>query len=109
MEESGKELTALTPAELEAIKEETTLNAKEAAQGEHLVCMFLLLPDDERYGPLKTQLDVNFLMGKQEYHSDVLTSKRLMTDFVPATGVSETQAPGEWFIQRGLHRDKGRE
>ena len=50
-------------------------------------CLFLLLTDNERYGPLKTQLDNNFLMGKQEYPSDVLAAKRLMTDFVPATGV----------------------
>ena len=36
--------------------------------------------------PSKAQLDYNFLMGKQEYPSDVLTAKGLMTDFVPATG-----------------------
>ena len=33
------------------------------------------------------QLDNNFLMGKQEYPSDDLVAKRLMTDFVLATGV----------------------
>ena len=54
VEDPGKELTALTPYELEAIKEEATLNAKEAAQGEYLACLFLLLADDEGYGPLKT-------------------------------------------------------
>ena len=89
VEESGKVLTALTPADLEAIEEEATLYAKETTQGEYLVCLFLLLADTERYGPIKTQLDNNFLMGKQEYPSNVLAAKRLMTDCVPATGVVE--------------------
>ena len=86
VEETGRDLVGLTAIELEAIETETTASAKEAAQGEYLVCLFLLLADNERYGPLKTQLDNNFLMGKQEYPSDVLTTKRRMTDFVPATG-----------------------
>ena len=45
--------------------------------------------DDERYEPLKTQLDNNFLMGEHTYPSNVLAAKRLMTDSVPATGVVE--------------------
>jgi len=85
-EETGRDLTELTAAELETIKTEATTSAKEAAQGEYFACLFLLLADDERYGPLKTQPNNNFLMGKQEYPSDVLAAKRLMTDFVPATG-----------------------
>ena len=40
---------------------------------------------DERHGPLKTQLDNTFLMGDQEYPSNVLMAKRLVTDFVPTT------------------------
>ena len=87
VKETGMELVKLSEAELKKINEEATTNAKEAAQGEYLACLFLLLADDERYGPLKTQLDNNFLMGKQEYPSDVLAAKRLMTDFVPATSV----------------------
>ena len=50
------------------------------------MCLFLLLADDERYGPLKVQLDNNFLMVEQEYPSNVLAAKRLRTDFIPATG-----------------------
>ena len=45
-----------------------------------------LTPRAQLYGPLKMQLDNNFLMGKQEYPSNVLLAKRLMTDFVAATG-----------------------
>ena len=101
----------LTPANLEEIEEEATLNAKEEAQGEYLACMFLLMANDERYGPLNTQLDNTFLMGKQEYPNNVLATNRLMTDFVPATGVvtqkrqesgpsgvsfMETKGKGEW-------------
>ena len=81
-----KDLAALTVTELETIETEATTSAKEAEQREYLACLFLLLVDDERYSPLKTQLDNNFLMGKQEYPSNVLAAKRLMTDFVPATG-----------------------
>ena len=87
LEESGKELTALTPDELQAIIEEANLNAKEEAQGYYPTCLFLVLADNERYDPLKMQLDNNFLIGKQEYSSDVLAAKNLMTDFVQATGV----------------------
>ena len=65
LKESGMELAKLTQAKLKMIEEEATMNAKEAAQGEYLVCLFLLLTDDERYGPLKAQLDTNFLMEKQ--------------------------------------------
>ena len=82
----GKELSTLSTDELKEIDEAAILDAKEAAQNEYLACLFLLLAEDERYGPLKTQLDNNFLMEEQEYPSDVLAAKRLMTDFVPATG-----------------------
>ena len=47
--------------------------------------MFLLYTDDERCAPLRTQLDNQLLMVEQKYPGDVLTAKRLMTDFVPAT------------------------
>ena len=87
VEETGQDLAALAAAELETTETEATMNTKEAAQGEYFACLFLLLVDDERYGPLKTQLDNNFLMGKQEYPSNVLSAKRLMPDFVPVTGV----------------------
>ena len=85
VEGTGKDLAELTAAEPKTIETETTTAAKEAAQGEYLTCLFLLLVDDERYGPLKTQLNNNFLMEKQEYPSDVLAAKRLMTYFVPAS------------------------
>ena len=53
VEDSGKELAALLPVELKAIQEVTTLSTKEAVPGAYMVCIFLLLADDERYGPLK--------------------------------------------------------
>jgi hypothetical protein len=86
VEESGKELSELSSTELKVIKEATVLAAKEAATGEYLVCLFLLMAEDERYGPLKTQLDNNFLIGEQEYSSNVLAANWMMTDFVPTTG-----------------------
>ena len=75
LEKTGKELSELTPAEVKAVKKAATVAEEEAATGEYLVCLFLLLADNERYGPLKTQLDTIFLMGEQEYPSDVLAVK----------------------------------
>ena len=54
VEGTGKDLAELTAAEIDTIKTEATTAAKEAVQGEYLACLFLLLADDERYGPLKT-------------------------------------------------------
>ena len=85
LEKRGNELSKLTPAELKVVEEEEILTAKEAAPGEYLTCLFLLLADDERYEPLNLQLDNNFLMGEQEYPSSVLTAQQLMMDFVPTT------------------------
>ena len=60
--------------------------ARESTEGEYLACLFLLLADDDRFGPLTTQLDNNFIMGEQEYPRDVLAAKSLMTDFSPPIG-----------------------
>ena len=104
VEESGKELAVLTSDELKAFDEAATLSAKGVAQGEYLVCLCILLTDHERYGPLQTQLDNNFLMGEQEYPSNVLTAKSLMTDSVLATGAvklvmgSIPSDGGQWTI-----------
>ena len=86
MEKSGKELGLLTSAKLDVIKGAATLSARETATGDYMLCMLLLLADNERYGPLKTQLDNIFLMEEQEYTSNILAAKRLMTDVVLATG-----------------------
>ena len=83
MEELEKELAALLSGELKTIEETVTFSAKEGAQGEYLAYLaylFLRLADNQRYGPLNTQLDTNFLMEEQEHPSDVLSVKRLMTD-----------------------------
>ena len=40
--------------------------------------------DNNRFGPLKTNLDNNFLMGGQEDSSDVLRVKRLTLVIIPA-------------------------
>ena len=61
VEDLGKELTALTSDELKEINEAATLNAKQAAQGGYMTCLFLLLADDEneRYGPLNVSNNFN--------------------------------------------------
>ena len=67
VEESRKELVLLTSDKLKAIDKAATLCVKEAAQGEYLACLFLLLTDSERYGPLKKYLDNNVLIEEQKY------------------------------------------
>ena len=44
------------------------------------------MADNGRYKLLNTELENNFLMGKQEYPTTILASKRLMTDFQPTGG-----------------------
>ena len=48
VDELGKELSALTSDELRVTEEAATLVAKNAATGEYLACLFLLLADNER-------------------------------------------------------------
>ena len=57
--------------------------ASESACTEYLACLFLLMSDDERFKMFKKTLNDNFLLGRQEYPKDVLSLKRLMTDFDP--------------------------
>jgi hypothetical protein len=87
----GKKLKDLLATELTGIEEKATKGAKEAATGEYLTSLVLLLAGNERYGLLKTQLDNNFLMGKHQCSWDVLPAKRLLTDFIPATGAPKRQ------------------
>ena len=45
------------------------------------------MADDGWYKPIKTELEKNFLMGKQEYPTTILVAKRLMKDFQPTEGL----------------------
>ena len=83
---SNTDVTSLDDAAKNALKKKHEKPARESLAGEYLACLFLLLADDNRFGPLKTQLDNNFMMGKQEYPRDVLSAKRLMTNFSPPVG-----------------------
>ena len=53
----------------------------ESSCEEYLVCLFLLLADEERFKPAKEELINNYLLGKQEYLANILVAKRLITDF----------------------------
>ena len=59
--------------------------ARESSSSEYLACLFLLLADNHRFKPLKREINNNFLMGGEngQYPKDVLSAKRLMTDFSP--------------------------
>ena len=86
MVKSNTDVASLDDAAKDALKKKFEKPARESLAGEYLDCLFLLLADDNRFGPLKTQLENNFLMGEHEYPRDVLAAKRLMTDFSPPIG-----------------------
>ena len=75
-------ILALSSAE----KAELDGAAKTASCEEYLGSLFLLMSDDTRFKPLKTQLENNYILGKQEYPHTVLAAKRMMADYVPASG-----------------------
>ena len=47
---------------------------------EFLACLFIMMADNGRYKPLKTQLENDFLLGKLHYPKTVVKSKRLLSD-----------------------------
>ena len=61
--------------------------AIESAYGKYLAYLPLLLSDNNRFSSLKTTLDNNFLVRKQEYPEDMFSAKRLITNYVLTRGV----------------------
>ena len=55
---TGKLLVVLTNNKVKALENAVIKAAKKAATGEHLACLLLLLVDDNRFGPLKTKLNI---------------------------------------------------
>ena len=68
------------------LKKNMEYTAMASSFKEYLTCLFLLMADNGRYKPLNTELENNFLLGKQEYPTNTLAAKRLMTDFQPTGG-----------------------
>ena len=103
---SNIDVTALDDNAKKALQEKHEKPARDSASGEYLACLFLLLADNDRFGPLKLQLDNNFLVGEQEYPKDVLAAKRLMTNFSPPIGTKKqarekVQATDVAFVEAG--------
>ena len=106
---SNTDVSSLDDAAKNTLKKQHEKPARESLAGEYLACLFLLLADDNMFGPLKTQLDNNFLMGEQEYPRDVLAAKRLMNDFSPPVGSTKptrekVPATDVAFVERGRRR-----
>ena len=106
---SNIDVTALDDAAKKALAAKHKKPARESAAGEYLACLFLLLADNDRFRPLKLQLDNNFLMGEQEYPRDVLAAKRLMTNFSPPIGTTKqarekVPATDVAFVERGRNQ-----
>ena len=59
------DVTQLTDAEKAMLTKKFEKPARESSLAEYRACLFLLLADDNRFKPLKTQMDNNFLMGEQ--------------------------------------------
>ena len=72
---------AMGETDKKAIQSKAIKSAKEA----YLACLFILVADNERYGGVKTALEDNYLLGKQEYPQDLLAAKRLLADFKGAS------------------------
>ena len=107
MEELGKELDALMSSKLNVIEEAATLSANEAATGEYLVCLFLLLVDDERYGPHQDVVRQQFLGGRAGVPQQRPDGQEADDGFCSGDRRCEAQALGEWLVGRGLCGDKG--
>ena len=65
------------PADKKVMETEALKTSKQA----YLACLFMLMADEDWYGGVKSTLDDNYLLGKQEYPQDLLASKRLLADF----------------------------
>ena len=61
-----------------------TVEALETSKWVFLAFSFLLIADNDRYGEVKAVLGNSYLLGKQEYTSDLLAVKRLLADFKDA-------------------------
>ena len=86
---TNTDFTTLDDAAKEALKTKFKEPARESSSSEYLACLFLLLADNDRFEPLKREINNAFLMGGEtkQYPKDVLTAKRLMTDFSPPIAV----------------------
>ena len=73
-------------------KEDILLRIEEEAMAcscdEFLACIFIMMADDSRYKPLKTQLENDFLLGKLHYPQTVVAAKSLLSDYKMDTKLS---------------------
>ena len=74
-------LAAMSPAEKLALENCLQKEVMESSCEEYLACLFLLLAYEERFNPVITKLNNNYLLRKQEYLANVMAAKQLMTDF----------------------------
>ena len=65
-------IEALNDAEKEALEKKSEKPAQESATAEYLACLFLLLADDDRFKPLKREMNNNFhLLESDSYPRNV--------------------------------------
>ena len=91
----SKEITSKTYQAMD--KEHTQPLEDEAMRsinGACIVCLFILMADEDRYGGVKATLDNNYLLGKQEYPKDMLAAKRLLADFKGTGPSTKRKTPG---------------
>ena len=86
---TNTDFTFLDDAAKVALKTKFEEPARETSCSEYLACLFLLLADNDRFEPLKQEINNAFLMGgeTEQYPKDVLAAKRLITDFSPPVAV----------------------
>ena len=81
-----KSLTAVNAEDRLALKQKMEDTVMASSCEEYPTCLFLLVADDRRYKLLNTELEKNFLLGKQEYPMTIMAAKRLITGFQPTGG-----------------------
>ena len=72
----------------EANKKRIETLAQDKSQEEYLACLFLLMSDDGRFKPLKTQLENDLLLGQGSYPRTIIEAKRMMMEFIAPGGNS---------------------
>ena len=64
-------LAAMNAYDRLALKQKMEDTAMASSCEEYPACLFLMMADDRRYKLLNTELENNFLMGKQEYPTTI--------------------------------------
>ena len=64
--ENGTDIATMNDATKETLQKKLKEPARESSSAEYLACLFLLLADNDRFKPLKREINNIFLMGGEK-------------------------------------------